>query len=168
MQAQAGASDPTEGQLKARINVNSSPARPIFHRVTHSFQLMPLPAEQGFLTPQRQMIPCPELFQTPNTGNQSAQRTLADHTSIHDPSRKKCDNCGQKSHFANSCPNPRPHSPLRPEATSAPPPTCNGSSTPLQAQQNHIRGRVNQVAMEEAQNTVSMVPGISLIKSIPH
>jgi hypothetical protein len=62
------------------INVNASPARPIFHPVTQSFQLMPQPAEQRFVTPQRQMIPCPNLFQTPNTGNQSAPRTLTDHT----------------------------------------------------------------------------------------
>jgi hypothetical protein len=34
-----------------RINVNSSPARPIFHPIAQSFQSMPQPAEQGFVTP---------------------------------------------------------------------------------------------------------------------
>jgi hypothetical protein len=56
---------------RPRINVNSSPASPIFCPVTQSFQLMPQPAGQGFVTPQWQMIPHPNLFQSPNTGNQS-------------------------------------------------------------------------------------------------
>jgi hypothetical protein len=70
-------------------------------------------------------------------------------------------------HFANSCPNPRSRPPLTPEATSALPPTHNGSSTPTQAQQNSAQGRVNQVTVEEAQNTLIMAPGTSLFKSIP-
>jgi hypothetical protein len=69
-------------------------------------------------------------------------------------------------HFANSCPNSRSRPRLPPEATSAPPPTRNGSSTPAQAQQNYARGRVNQVALEEAHNATTMVPGTSLINSI--
>jgi hypothetical protein len=36
---------------------------------------MPRPVDQGFVTPQQQMIPRPNLFQTLNTGNQSAQGT---------------------------------------------------------------------------------------------
>jgi gentisate 1,2-dioxygenase len=33
------------------ININSSPARPIFRPVAQSFQPMPQPAEHGFVTP---------------------------------------------------------------------------------------------------------------------
>jgi hypothetical protein len=119
---------------RPHININSSPARPIIRPVAQSFQPMPQPTAQGFVTPQRQMIPHPNLFQIPNTRNQSAPRTLIDHTSTQGPSHKKCYNYGQKSHFANSCPNPRSRPPLTTEATLASPPTHNGSSTPTQAQ----------------------------------
>jgi hypothetical protein len=146
---------------RPRINANSLPARPIIHPVVQRFQPMPQPNAQGFVTTQRQMIPHPNLFQTPNTGNQSAQRTLIDHTTTQNSLHKKCYNCGQKNHFTNSCPNARSRPPLTLEATSAPPPTCNGSSTPTQPQQNYTRGRVNQVATEEAQNVTTMLLGTS-------
>jgi hypothetical protein len=137
---------------RPRINVNSSPARPIIHPVAQSFQPMPQ---------QRQIIPHPNIFQTPNTGNQSAPRTPIDHTTTQDPLHKKCYNCEQKGHFSNSCPNPRSCPPLRPEATLAPPPTYNGRSTPTQAEQNCAQGRLNQVAMEESHNDATMLPGTS-------
>jgi hypothetical protein len=37
---------------RPRININSSPARPIFHPIAQSFQPMPQPTGQGFVTPQ--------------------------------------------------------------------------------------------------------------------
>jgi hypothetical protein len=54
---------------RPRININSSPVKPIFRPVAQNFQPMPQPAAQGFVTPQQQMILRPNLFQTPNTGN---------------------------------------------------------------------------------------------------
>jgi hypothetical protein len=78
---------------RPRINVNSSLVKPIFHLVAQSFQTMPQPAAQGLVTPQRQMILHPNVFQIPNTGNQSAQRTSTDRTTTQDPSHKKCYNC---------------------------------------------------------------------------
>jgi hypothetical protein len=53
----------------SRPRISSSPARPTFHLVALSFEPMPQPTEQGFVTLQRQMIPHPNLFQTPNTRN---------------------------------------------------------------------------------------------------
>jgi hypothetical protein len=43
------------------INVNSLPARPIFRPIAQSFQPMPQPTGQVSVTPQRQMILCPNL-----------------------------------------------------------------------------------------------------------
>jgi hypothetical protein len=47
---------------RPRINVNSSPARPIIHPIAQSFQPMTQPDAQGFVAPQWQMIPHPNLF----------------------------------------------------------------------------------------------------------
>jgi hypothetical protein len=57
---------------------SSLSARPALHPVAQSFQPMPQPTRQEFVTPQQQMIPCLNLFQTPTTGNQSVQRTPTD------------------------------------------------------------------------------------------
>jgi hypothetical protein len=47
---------------RPRVNVSSSPARPIFRPVPQSSQAMPRLAGQGFVTPQQQMISRPNLF----------------------------------------------------------------------------------------------------------
>jgi hypothetical protein len=79
---------------RPRINVNSLPARPIFRPVPQSSQLMPRPAGQGFVTPQQQMILRPNLFQTPNTGNQSAQGTPTTPNATPNKANTTCFNYG--------------------------------------------------------------------------
>jgi hypothetical protein len=133
---------------RPRINVNSSPARPIFRPIPQSSQPMPRSAVQGFVTPQQQMILRPNLFQTPNTGNQSAQGTPTTPNATPNKANTTCFNCGQKGHYANRCPSRRKSSIPTPGMPA--PPSRNGDSTPTQAQQNYAQGRVNQVTMEKA------------------
>jgi hypothetical protein len=147
------------------INVNSSPARPIFHPVPQSSQPMPRSASQGFVTPQQQMVPRLNLFQTPNTRNQSAQGTPTTPNATPNKANTTCFNCGQKGYYANRCPSRRKSSTPTPGTPA--PLSRNADSTPTQAQQNYAQGRVNQVTLEEAQNTLIMEPGTSLVKSIP-
>jgi hypothetical protein len=110
------------------------------------------------------MIPHPNLFQTPNTRNQSAQGTPTTPNATPNKVNTTCFNCGQKGHYANRCPNRRKSSTPTPGTPA--PPNRNGDSTPIQAQQNYAQGTVNQVTMEETQNAPTVVPGTSLINSI--
>jgi hypothetical protein len=77
---------------KPRINISSAPTRPIFRPVAQSFQPMPHPTGQGFVTPQRQMISRANLYQTPNTKKQSAQGTPRNATL--NKANTTCFNCG--------------------------------------------------------------------------
>jgi hypothetical protein len=130
--------------------IGSSSAGPIFRPMQQNVQPMLQPTGQGFVTPQRQMICCPNGYQTPNTGNQSVQWTPANQNVIQTPPNKKCNNCGQKSHFAIAFPNPCLRPPPTPTSNSAPPPNRNGNSSLVQSRQNYAQGRVNQLAMKEA------------------
>jgi hypothetical protein len=149
---------------RPHINVNSSPARPIIHPIPWSSQLMPRSAGQGFVTPQQQMIPRPNIFQTRNTRNQSAQGIPTAPNATLNKANTTCFNYGQKGHYANHCPTRRKSS--TPTLATPALPSRNGDSTPTQAQQNYDQWRVNQVTMEEAQNALIMEPGTSLVKSI--
>jgi hypothetical protein len=60
---------------KPRVAMSS--AGPVFHPARPQFQPRPQAAGQGFSTPERQVIQCPNNLQTPATGNQSVQRTQA-------------------------------------------------------------------------------------------
>jgi hypothetical protein len=126
---------------------------------------MPQPTGQGFVTPQRQMITHPNLFQTPNTENQSAQGIPTTPNATPNKANTTCFNCGQKGHYANRCPSQR--KPSTPTLGTPAPPTHNGGSTPTQAQQNYAQGRANQVTMEEVRNASTVVPSTSLTNSIP-
>jgi hypothetical protein len=60
-----------------RPRIATSSAGPVFHPAQPQFQLRPQAAGQGFSTPQRQMIQCPNNIHTPTTRNHSVQRTQA-------------------------------------------------------------------------------------------
>jgi hypothetical protein len=79
---------------------------------------------------------------TPTEVNQNVAWTLA---------YRKCYNWGQKGHFTNVCSNLWYCPDVTPVATSIPYRSAN--STMANAHQDSMRGQVNQVAMEEAQNT---------------
>jgi hypothetical protein len=97
--------------------------------------------------------------------NQSAQGTPTTQNATPNKVNTTCFNCGQKGHYANRCPDRRKSSTPTP-GTPALPSSHNGSSTPIQAQQNYTQGRVHQVAMEEAQNATTILPDTSLINCI--
>jgi hypothetical protein len=131
----------------SRPRVATSSAGPVFRHAQLQFQLKPHAAGQGFSTPQRQVIRRPNNFQTPAARNQSAQRTQAAQNPLQ--GEWKCYACGERCHYANQCHNPRSRPPLI--AVSTPPPTHGANYVPVAAKQNIARGRVNHVAVEEAQ-----------------
>jgi hypothetical protein len=108
---------------------------------------------QGFSSPQNQMIPLANDFQTPYTRIQNVLRLHATQDATQAPTKRKCYNCEERGHIAARCPNPCSRPPLTPTGNSGPPPNCNGNANPVQARQDFAQGRVNQLAMEEAQNT---------------
>jgi hypothetical protein len=98
-------------------------------------------------------------LQTPAAGNQSVQWTQA----TQDPQQadRRCYNSGEKGHYANRCLNSRTHA-NRP-AIATPAPTRGANSVPVATKQNYSHGRVNHVAVEEAQEAPDVVIGMFLI-----
>jgi hypothetical protein len=76
---------------------------------------------------------------------------------------RKCYACGEKGHLANRCTNPC-QCPNRP-ATTTPTPTRGANFVLVAARQNYARGRVNHVAVEEAQESHDVVLGMFFINA---
>jgi hypothetical protein len=77
----------------SRPRLTTSSAGPVFHPAQPQFQPRPHTAGQGFSTPQRQVIQCPNNLQTPAAGTQSVQRTQA--TQGPQQADHRCYNCGK-------------------------------------------------------------------------
>jgi hypothetical protein len=102
------------------------------------------------------VIQCPNNSHTPTARNQNVQRTQAAQNPT--LAEQKCYACGERGHYANQCPNPRAHPPQI--AVSTPAPTHGSSSVSVAAKQNYACGRVNHVAVEEAQEAPDVVIGM--------
>jgi hypothetical protein len=61
------------------------------------------------------------------------------------------------AHFANQCPSQHNHPPQI--AVCTPALTCGANSIPIATRQNYVHGKVNHVAVEEAQEAPDMVIG---------
>jgi hypothetical protein len=105
------------------------------------------------------VIQCPNSFQTPATKNQSIQKTQVALDLLQ--AEWRCFACGEKGYFANQCPNSHPHT--NPPVATTPAPTRETNSVPIASKQNYIRGKVNHVAVEEAQDALDMVIGMFFI-----
>jgi hypothetical protein len=105
------------------------------------------------------VIQRPNNLQTPSIRNQSVQRTQA----AQDPLQadRRCYNCGDKGHYDNRYCNPRTSA--NQTATATPAPTSGANSVPVATKQNSAHGRVNHVAVEEAQEAPDMVIGMFFI-----
>jgi hypothetical protein len=105
------------------------------------------------------VIQHPDNLQTTAIGNQTVQRTQA----AQDPQQadRRCYSCGEQGHYANRCPNSRTR--VSQPAIATPAPTHGANSIPVAAKQNYARGRVNHVAVEEAQEAPDVVIGMFLV-----
>jgi hypothetical protein len=143
----------------SRPRIATSSAGPVFHPAQPQLQPRTQAAGQGFSTSQYQVIQRSNNLQTPVAGNQSVQRIQA----TQDPQQadRRCYNCGEKGHYANQCPNS--HTRANQPAIATPAPTRGANSVPVAAKQNYARGRVNHVAMEEAQEAPDVVIDMFLV-----
>jgi hypothetical protein len=131
----------------------------VLHQGQSQFQPRPQAARQGFSTPQHQVIQRPNNLQTPGAGNQSVQRTQA--TQDLQQADHRCYNYSEKGYYDNRCPKSRTRANQPIIATPAP--THGANSVTVAAKQNYAHGRVNHMAVEEAQEAPNVVIGIFLI-----
>jgi hypothetical protein len=82
-------------------------------------------------------------------------------TTAQNPTNRSCINCGERGHFTNACLKPcvvptkfLQHNQLG----------CN-NSTPMTTKQNYVRGMINHVAIEDAQEAPDVVLGTFLVNS---
>jgi hypothetical protein len=80
-------------------------------------------------------------------------------------SEQKCYACGEKGHFANQCRKPCTHAQIA-APTPTPAPTSRDNSIPIATKQNYACGRVNHVAVEEAQEAPDVVIGMFFINTL--
>jgi hypothetical protein len=99
------------------------------------------------------VIQRPNNLHTPTARNQSAQRTQAAQNPLQ--GEQRCYACGEKGHFDNQCPNLHNRPPQI--IVSTPTPTRGANSIPIAARQNYVHGKVNHVAVEEAQEAPDVV-----------
>jgi hypothetical protein len=107
-------------------------------------------------------MPRTSTSQTPIAGNQNIRRTQFAQNPL--PGERKCFACGEKGHYANQCPNSSSRPPLT--ATSTPAPTSGANSVPVAARQNYVRGKVNHVTVEEAQEAPDVVIGTFFVNDL--
>jgi hypothetical protein len=146
----------------SRPRVATPSAGPVFRPAQPLFQPRPQVAGQGYSTSQRQAMPRPSTSQTPIARNQNVQRTQAAQNPL--PGERKCFACGEKGHYANQCPNSRNRPPMA--AASTPAPTRGANSVPVAARQNYVHGKVNHVAVEEAQEAPDVVIGTFFVNDL--
>jgi hypothetical protein len=118
--------------------------------IQQQFQQRSHPTEQGYAASQRQMIKLTSNLQTPTASNQNVQRLQTTPNTTKDPDEQRCFNYGEKGHYAHVCPKPRSH-PNR-MSTTNPSPNSGANPVPVTTRQNLARGRINQVAIEKAQD----------------
>jgi hypothetical protein len=146
----------------SRPCVTTPSAGPMFCPAQPLFQPRPQVAGQGYSTPQHQVMPRLSTSQTPTAGNQNVQKTQAAQNPLQ--GERKCFTCGENDHLANQCPNPCNRPP--PTAVSTPAPNRGVNSIHVAARQNYIRGKVNHVAVEEAQEAPDVVIGTLSVNDI--
>jgi hypothetical protein len=119
--------------------------------VQQQFQQRPHQTEQGYVALQHHVIKHSSNLQTPTAGNQNVQRLQVTPNTSKDPTERRCFNCEEEGHYAHVYPKPHLHPNPMPETNTSP--NWGANSIPVTTQQNLAIGRVNQVAMAEAQDT---------------